>query len=300
MPPTDKRGLHENRPHAISQERKDFVKQTINRFSRYTSHYSRRSNPNKSYITSVHSISEMYKVYVTKCTNDNIEPVREHTFRDIFNTEYNIGFKLPSTDTCKVCDEAQQMNPKPAAYEVHLRKAEAAYGSLRRDKARCKNTDSDTLVITMNLQQALPTPHLSTECVFYQRQLRTYNFGIHICNSDNAIMCVWPESVASRGSDEIASCLLKAVPLIEEGAGKRKLIVYSDSCVGQNKNFTITGLWMYTIDCGWFEEIEHTFLVPGHTFLPCDADFGIIEKVKRKTQVVYVPGQWADLIGEIK
>jgi hypothetical protein len=49
-------------------------------------------------------------------------------------------------------------------------------------------------------------------------------------------------------------------------------------------------------DCGWFEEIERKFLVPGHTFLPCDADFGVIEKLKTKTQVVYTPGQWAELI----
>jgi hypothetical protein len=49
------------------------------------------------------------------------------------------------------------------------------------------------------------------------------------------------------------------------------------------------------IDCGWFEEIEHKFLVTGHTFLPCDADLGVIEKLKRKPQVVYTPGQWAEL-----
>lgn len=255
-----------------------------------------RFNTNKSYITAVHSLSEMFKLYVNKCKDSDLEPVKEHTFRDVFNTEYNIGFKLPSADTCKVCDEAQQIELKPPQYEVHLRKTEAAYESLKRDKLASKATDSETLVITMDLQQALPTPHLSTECVFYQRQLWTYNFGIHICNNDNAIMCVWPESVASRGSDEIASCLLKAVPLIEEGAKEKKLIVYSDSCVGQNKNFAIMGLWLYMIDCGWFEEIEHKFLVPGHTFLPCDADFGVIEKLKRKTQVVYTPEQWAHLI----
>jgi hypothetical protein len=32
-------------------------------------------------------------------------------------------------------------------------------------------------------------------------------------------------------------------------------------------------LFIFMVEQQWFEEIEHHFLVPGHTFLPCDADF---------------------------
>lgn len=48
--------------------------------------------------------------------------------------------------------------------------------------------------------------------------------------------------------------------------------------------------------CGQFEEITHKFLVPGHTFLPCDADFGQIEKLKRKTVSVFSPDGWGQVI----
>jgi hypothetical protein len=48
---------------------------------------------------------------------------------------------------------------------------------------------------------------------------------------------------------------------------------------------------LYIIECGWFDEINHKFLVPVLTFLSCDADTGVTENMKRKTQVVYIPEQ---------
>lgn len=43
----------------------------------------------------------------TKSEQQNIVPVKESAYRKIFCTEYNIGFKLPKSDTCNVCDETQ-------------------------------------------------------------------------------------------------------------------------------------------------------------------------------------------------
>lgn len=74
-----------------------------------------------------------------------------------------------------------------------------------------------------------------------------------------------------------------------------KLIMHSDSCVEQNKNFTLTGLWLWTIDSVSFEDIENNFVLLGYTLLLHDDDFGVTGKVKRKTQVVYTPGQWSEL-----
>ena len=45
-----------------------------------------------------------------------------------------------------------------------------------------------------------------------------------------------------------------------------------------------------------FMTVEHKFPLPGHTFLPCDRDFGVIEKKKRKTVAVYNPEGWFTLV----
>lgn len=127
-------------------------------------------------------------------------------------------------------------------------------------------SDSSAHVITFDLQQNLPVPTLTHSAMFYLRQLWVYNFGIHKCDSVNGIMCVWNECIACRGSDEIASCLLRYFTELRSTA--TKLVCYSDSCFGQNKNFTLICLWNWFINRKQFKQIDHKFLVRGHTFLP--------------------------------
>lgn len=43
-------------------------------------------------------------------------------------------------------------------------------------------------------------------------------------------------------------------------------------------------------------EIDHKFLVSGHSFLPCDQDFGLIEKQKKHHQNIFVPNDWHSVI----
>ena len=91
-------------------------------------------------------------------------------------------------------------------------------------------------------------------------------------------MCVWPEHVASRGADEIGRCLLKALPMML--GNKRKLIVWSDSCCGQNKNVKMMCLWLHMVESGILDEVVHKFFVPGHSMMDSDRDFDLIEKKK--------------------
>ena len=218
-------------------------------------------------------------------------------YRRVFNTEYNIGFKLPCEDTCSVCD-GYQNDPENPAFILHKRRAQAAYDMYAQNKAESSQADSNTVVITMDLEQALPTPHIRTETVFYLRQLWTYNFGVHVCNNNNGIMCVWGEHHAGRGSEEIVSCLMKVMPLLES-YDKEHLIVWSDSCYGQNKNFSVMCFWQYVLATTSFKKVTHRFFVPGHSFMASDSDFALIEK-RKKHETVYTCKQWADVIRRAK
>jgi hypothetical protein len=43
-------------------------------------------------------------------------------------------------------------------------------------------------------------------------------------------------------------------------------------------------------------QIHHKFLVSGHSFLPCDRDFRVIEKQKKYHPEVYIPNDWITVI----
>lgn len=45
----------------------------------------------------------------------------------------------------------------------------------------------------------------------------------------------------------------------------------------------------------YFTTVEHKFLTTGHSFLPCDRDFALIER-KKKSAMVYIPDQWVEVI----
>jgi hypothetical protein len=53
------------------------------------------------------------------------------------------------------------------------------------------------VILTMDLQQALPTPKISCGPAFYKCKVLTYNFNIYDCVSDQGYMFMWDETTAN-------------------------------------------------------------------------------------------------------
>ena len=177
---------------------------------------------------------------------------------------------------------------------AHQEKAGQGYQSLVSDKAIVKQS-SDMALITFDMMQNLPVPMLTHNSMFYLRQMWVYNLGIHDCRTDTATMCMWNEIIAGRGADEVCSCLLQYILTLP--ADVKKLICFSDSCFGQNKNFEMICFWNWQVLQGCFQQVNHKFLVKGHTFLPNDCDFSHIEK-RKDSAVVYLPSGWNKIVEE--
>lgn len=305
----DNRGKHKNRPHAICNELKTQIREHITSFPCRESHYSRHDNRQRKYLPDGLSIARMYRLYLEKYEPDLEEregqpQVKEWLYRKIFNEEFNIGFGYPRSDTCERCDllkvaiESAQTEEERSGLQTelasHHEKAAQGYQSLRSDSEKCK-ADASSVLFTFDLQQNLPVPTLTHGPMFYMRQLWVYNFGIHDCCSNSAVMCVWNETIAGRGSNEIISCLLEYITQIPPQI--KTLTCYSDSCFGQNKNSQIICFWSNLILQKRFTRIDHKYLVRGHTYLPNDRDFAQIEKRKASAKV-YLPEQWEEIIRE--
>lgn len=78
--------------------------------------------------------------------------------------------------------------------------------------------------------------------------------------------------------------------------GKVKhLLLYCDSCLGQNKNMIVlTCLNEILKKCNTLLSIQINFLLPGHTYMPVDSMHSIIDKSLRGI-IVWAPLQWSTI-----
>ena len=85
-------------------------------------------------------------------------------------------------------------------------------------------------------------------------------------------MYTWDETVASRGPQELASCILKKLKNIRN---QKHIISYSDMYTGQNRNIKLAVTWLKIVQSAEnnADIVDHKFLLSGHSFLPNDSDF---------------------------
>ena len=309
-PPIDKRGKHAN-PNAMSDETVRRIHQHIKSFPAIESHYGRGST-SKKYLSSHLSVVKMHEMYMEAFEPEEYSKleagevptpaVSYEFYRKYFNTHFNLSFGVPKTDTCSKCDELNvQINDATIPTEKqkfqeekreHLHLAQEFYAEMRTSTEMSRENEN-IACFAFDFQQNLPLPHIPTNDIFYLRQLWVYVFGIHDCASNNAHMYVWPENTAGRGSSEVVSCLNH---YFENLVGIDTVVLFSDSCGGQNKNSTVIQYLYTLVKLGKFKCIRHVFPIRGHSFLPCDRDFAKTESKKRRIERLYTPDHWMQVI----
>lgn len=224
----------------------EFLKSFISTFPAYESHYS-AANSSKKYLSPNLNIIKMYREYELVTKFHKLKTLREWQFRHIFNTEFNLSFHALQTDTCKNCDQLKhalkaetclvKQNELLEKKTYHL----ACDSFIRTNFKRLVEVQSDnkTVVLTFDLQRVLELPSIKTNQAYYKRQLWFYNLCVYNEAQKKATMYVWYESIGSKGSQEIASCLYRYfIDYVPQDT--QNIILYSDSCGGQNRNIKMT------------------------------------------------------------
>lgn len=193
------------------------------------------------------------------------------------------------------CETDEEKSVTLQKQETHHEAADLAYAEKTKDKERALSDNSITC-FAFDLQQCLPTPHLQTSVSFYKRLYWTFNLSFHDLATNEATCYLWHETIANRGANEIASCIYKQILNLPDNI--TTVILYSDTCGGQNKNSHVAAMFLYLLQVKpSIKEIHHKFLVPGHTHMECDADHSAIERQKKKSEtLVSHPHDWATLI----
>lgn len=274
----------------------------INSFPKEENHYSRFKSE-KEFLSADLNINRMFIALKKKYPYIK---VNYRFYSKVFKKRFpHLRFGRPRSDTCSVCDlltnkikANRNASSLPAQLNLHHRKAENAREALQSDSVASQQPTSDTLVFSVDLEQVIFIPTLTHSDMFYSRQLACYNLGLHVADTNIAFMCLWNEAMTGRGGNEVGSVLLKML-LSGNLTAKKKVTIWSDNCIGQNKNRMVLMALIYLVASGKFIQIEQKFLVTGHTYLPCDRDFAQIERRKRLTKL-FVPSDIEKMIKETR
>ena len=168
----DMRGRHNTHMcKIVSEENKDYIRQHIHSYPAAESHYC-RSRTQRKYLPEGLSVSEMYRQYVAKCREDNLEPQKQHLYRSIFCADFNFGFHHPKKDACS----QYKNDPEHDTYKTHvLRKCQAR--SMKNADKQHSIDNPDHCVATFDLEKVLSCPSGKVGIIFYKRKLATYNFS---------------------------------------------------------------------------------------------------------------------------
>lgn len=302
---TDKRGKKQGGKNKIVGERKQNVIEHINAIPKYKSHYRREQNSDIQFLPPELTLPLMYKKYKADAEN----PVSFVSYRRIFFSEFNLKFKPLKKDTCNTCDtfkahiintsDAEQKEKLIAEHELHIKKWQDARQKMNEDMLKAKDTDW-LECLTFDLEKTLPLPRLPTGILFYKRQLWLYNLGVHSGSNNTGYFYIWLENEAGRGAQEIGSCLFKHI-MEKVPSNVRELILWSDSCGGQNRNIKMTLVMKTLLESHpSLQKVSMRFLVSGHSFLPNDSDFSDVECALKHQQRLYLPDDYIRVMEECR
>lgn len=277
-------------------ELKDKIREHIKRFRCVASHYGRNKTPHRRYLASTLSIKRMWEIFKEEYNGDL--NVTYWLYVCIFMNEFNLGFGSPKTDVCSFCTghqakikvETDVDKKKELVTEllVHKSRARKFYSLL------ATKEDDTTLVVSFDLMQNQPLPKSSIGEAYYARQLWLYVLGIieHKATGDkntpgeqlkeDVHFYSWGEQELGRGANQVASALKDFIDRrLESAPHIRKVVLYSDSCIGQNKNYAVLGM-LHILSTKHNVDMEHVFPIRGHSYMPADRAFGRVEKMLRR------------------
>lgn len=274
---TDKRGWRKGTGRKYSEKDELEIQQHIESFPELESHYYREKSQGIKYLNENLNSHKMYMMYRETVAN----PVKEWKYKEVLDLKYKVKFGLPSIDACDLCAKLTTEE-----LSEHTMLFTAAFEEMKKDHQQIPGKH----VATFDLQKVLPCPLLPYKDWFYKRTLSMYN--LTICpNGKNPECYTWHEAVGKRGSNAIASCL--AAHIAKLPSDIKHIVLYSDSCSGQNRNkYTAAAMMLELEKHPNIKLIDMKFLVPGHTYMNVDGVHGRIERAKTRNLSIHVPSDW--------
>lgn len=287
-------------------DKKNKIKIFVESLKCVESHYCRSKTSERMYLPCELNFKKLYSIYSSK-TEEN-HRVKLNYFREYVNINYNIGFGSPKTDVCSTCLRTDEKMKTTLTEEekqnliteqrVHKLKAKAFFKLLKTEYPNVQNFSFDC-------QKNLALPKLPDQACYFSQQLNYYNFTIVSGTSKGSLdpshvfSYLWLETEASKDSNAIASAVHDFLKKFQFKETTEVVRLFADGCGGQNKNVTMMAMlssWLLRDAPQTVKAIEMVFPIVGHSFMPPDRVFGVIEKHLKKKATIINPKEYDDII----
>lgn len=185
------------------------------------------------------------------------------------------------------------MNFDPGVNCYHLAKqtfdAAKTAGSIDSTRANLPFIDS----MFIDYEKNFHVPHLFVAQFYYSRKFNIYNFGVVNTREEEMKCYLWGQDMGKQGQNETASVLLEHLNTTRLKA--EWIIIWADSSSRQNKHYLMLFLFNELVRVGSYRRMDYKFPQVGHTFLPNDRWFGVIERCRNK-QKIFVPNGWKKVV----
>lgn len=295
-PKYDMRGKHEP-PNKTSAEKLQVVENFIKSLPAVPSHYVRKHTTRLYLPIEFKNLSNLYRIYINHCKTSNYTPVKKQVFLDVFRKDFNIAIHHPKKDKCVKCEKFKNNgDEEDVDYQKHITEKAFAEKAYEEDRARGK-CDSSFLCTSFDLQKVLNTPMGKRNMLFYySRKYSMYNFTLYESNTRDGFCYMWGESDGARGANEVSSILYQYLNKVDERKTVTDVVLYCDSCPGQQKNRQVWVMLFYFLKSSKvIRSIRINYLIPGHTYMPVDSMHACIESNYRD-KTIWAPSEWPTIV----
>lgn len=298
-PSAPRHGKHTKK--VLSVEQKQGIRDHISKFPVVESHYCRK-NTNKNYLYQGLNMSIMYRLYV----EENAIPAKFSAYRNIFNYEFNLAFFCPKKDRCDKCMSFETLKSPTKEEEdgqnIHVLRKTNAYVERTKDRdiSPTVHKQRKSATVAVDMENVFQLPITNASIAYYSRKFSVLSFTAVI--NKTVYNAMWNESLCGREGTHIANALIKLLMRItQDNPDLEYLIIWSDSCVPQNRNSIVSAAIQRFIDSSVsrIKEIVQKFSEAGHSQIQeVDTAHSVIEKFLRR-KFIYSPPALLDEIRKI-
>lgn len=296
--PVDMRGKNTS-GNKISEEVREHVQNHISSFPTHLSHYT--GTPTK-YLDPDLSVMTMFELFKEQYPDDKLS---YGFYWNYFKLKFSLRFGRPAKDCCGQCEalcakiknsSLSESVRKAAVAEwvVHKLRSQQFYKAMQNMKKICQ-TNPKVAALSLDFMANVSLPCIPVQELYYLRQLTANTFGIHDIRTEKMVCYPYSEFDGRKGPNEVCTFLYDYFKKYVDD-GVEILFLFADNCGGQNKNHTLLRFVMALVELNWFDEVTINFPIRGHSYMPCDRDFGLIKRKMKRKERIYTLEQYKSII----